>query len=412
MELGKMIIELENNVYNTNILPAILGYLFSGLLIYQFTKYKFLDDIPILSLSFIFLSSGFLIQLTVDNFDIIVCWANYSKNVISLPILTSIILTFLANRLLQSSAKEQEKKEVSILLKSIIEEHLDLEKTNVINGVTVRSVWNIKSLDKDLKSYLSFLENENYDRVFPKISNCNSRHEFYIYYSYNKQYKQIVDSVKKTLNKINEFSQTNDSVCIYNSEDIIRMQQDSKRAMIDYINNFRINYYIFMLWSLVCLFLIETKYTSENKTGIKEKISKMNSDLISHFGVKEYYACEFIQYSTLISNIKKANFYLRKINKISLNTSVVTDLNTPQIYISRLYVKRNTISHRERQTIKDYFSSIYFHNFIGFGVSETKSLNNSKTKFKKWLRDLDIDDEEIEKYLSYMTPEFYQVPSL
>ncbi|MGK7930883.1 MAG: hypothetical protein AB4041_05550 [Microcystaceae cyanobacterium] len=150
------------------IIPALTGYVISGLILWYFLSQK--TKWGIIMSSFFVLSSGFFFQIFL-NPDTLKNFASEYKDVFSLPlftILATVIAIFLGNSLLKYIADKKEKKEIAILFVNTIKSHLKVLKK--INDILYLSVKNLEGNKKYIEIYMKQLkDNKYYETAYKKI---------------------------------------------------------------------------------------------------------------------------------------------------------------------------------------------------------------------------------------------------
>jgi hypothetical protein len=124
-----------NNFHSiTEVLPAILGFSITGILILKFTFFvkipQYNENPPgILISSFIFIVSGFLFEIIYNSWTSIQCW---TKDNSSIAFIFTVIGTFCANRFLKKIADDKQKREISVLFRNSI--NLQVQSLQFIKG--------------------------------------------------------------------------------------------------------------------------------------------------------------------------------------------------------------------------------------------------------------------------------------
>ncbi|MDB9374175.1 hypothetical protein [Nodularia sphaerocarpa] len=105
------------------VLPAIIGFLITGLFILTFVhgvKIPESNETPpgVIMSSFIFIASGFIFQIIYSHWSSIQCWAKHNS---SISFVFTILGTFSINRFLKKLADDKEKREIAVLFRNSID---------------------------------------------------------------------------------------------------------------------------------------------------------------------------------------------------------------------------------------------------------------------------------------------------
>lgn len=164
---------LENII---EIAPALIGFGITGLALLYFLFFSKCQrqQHQIVLLSFSFIGSGFIFQIFITNFEKIKDVIKNINIILNVPILTTALGIFLANRFLKFFTDREQKKEVSILLKHAIELQLKfLEKIDLYTpGTHKKPKDDIKESIEIIDIYLTKLKAINqsyYKTAFDKI---------------------------------------------------------------------------------------------------------------------------------------------------------------------------------------------------------------------------------------------------
>ena len=132
-----------------DILPALFGMSITGsLLVYFFNQYERSRKIIII-LSFLFIASGFTLQIFDNNSHQIDSWLEERKNIFSFPIISAIIGTFAVNKLLKYIADTKEKREMGILFRETI--NLQIRNLKFMQDYIWDNKKRLKSIPDDIE---------------------------------------------------------------------------------------------------------------------------------------------------------------------------------------------------------------------------------------------------------------------
>lgn len=328
------------------ILPTLLAFVVTGIPLIYFMVNKHTKGIIVTS--FVFLLSGFSIQILIDNGESIKNFADHYHNVFSFPLVTVLGTTtgiFLGNQMLRYLANKKERREIAILMTSAIDSH-------IINlgFINLYTLFNNISMNEDfIRLYKSELDN---DEAFKVSFNCigiYEENEIKLISEYYTQLRQCLNYLERLL---------------------ILSKNGHRTAFLFPIVKTSLAFTI--INGALCTYIMSSRYSSNSKTNFQNRFLDEYNQII-HSLIKEFkkssmfYVLDNKFSSDIINNLKDIrNKYQDASNSFELNNHEREVIYICRVCIDAQYNPPSDIIHKVQIKKNDYF--------IAFGNSQEESI--------------------------------------
>ena len=258
-----------NNFHSiTEVLPAILGFSITGILILKFTfsvKIPQYNENPpgILISSFIFIVSGFLFEIIYNSWTSIQCW---TKDNASIAFIFTVIGTFCANRFLKKIADDKEKREISVLFRNSIDSQV--KSLQFINLYLSRISINTKDIN-GIKIYKNnLLTSKAYDTALNKIGIYDEKDIDRIS-EYSNELQQCFNYIERFLTKLDEYIKV----------DKTEYKHEDKLILIIVKNTILTT----SLYGVSISYNLSKRYLKNNSEKLKDEIFKHYEEILDNF---------------------------------------------------------------------------------------------------------------------------------
>ena len=318
-----------NNFHSIiEVLPAILGFLISGILILKFVfsvKIPQYNENPpgILISSFIFIVSGFLFEIIYIYWSSIQSWAEGNSKI---AFIFTILGGFCTNRFLKKIADDKEKREISVLFRNSID--LQVKSLQVINlYLSFASTEENINCMKIYKNNL--LVSKAYDTALNKIGIYDEK-DIDIISKYSNELQQCFNYIECFLI---EFKLDEDIKVKETHFDPIEYQPQYERTLIIV----KIAILTTSLFGIFTSYYLSKRYLNNNSEKLQDEFFNYYEKILDKFKeelkLREFYIMNRVISSDLFDKLK----YIRN-NFIESSNNYNVSSRKP-IYLCRLIIK-------------------------------------------------------------------------
>lgn len=200
---------LHDSLYDSfiRISPAIIGFTITGIILACFLKKE--NPFGIIISSFCFISSGFLFQKVFESWESIRSFMKANEQVLSFPLLSSILVFFISTQLSRIVSVNKEKQETSILFIKSITSHINSLRSIVFftsYNYSVLIVSNNPYPRQKIEIWKNILNNNKYyDIAFSEIG-IYSKFAIELISNYSLSYENTLIYMDSFLLEVDEFN--------------------------------------------------------------------------------------------------------------------------------------------------------------------------------------------------------------
>ena len=352
-----------NNFHSIiEVLPAILGFLISGILILKFVfsvKIPQYNENPpgILISSFIFIASGFLFEIIYICWPSIQCWAENHQSIAFVFTISGTLFTgFCTNGLSRKLADDKEKREISILFRNSIDSQLKSLQfiqgyLNPVYVETHRFFDGENSSSRDI-SLTSMKENRQYVKVY-KNNLLTSK-------AYDTAFNKIGIYDEKDIDIISLYSNELQQCFNYIERLLIKSEPDGyikgdTLILIIVKNTILITY----LFGIFTIYHLSKLYSKNNLGNLQDKFFSDYEEILYNFTQELSNSKSNRMNEGIFSDLFNKLKYIRD-NFIETNNNYNISSRKP-IYIYRVIIRKPVLT---------------WNNIVTFGESPEDAKNN------------------------------------
>lgn len=299
------------------VLPAIIGFLITGLFILTFVhgvKIPESNETPpgIIISSFIFIASGFIFQIIYSHWSSIQCWA---KDNSSISFIFTILGTFLINRFLKKLADDKEKIEIAVSFRNSID-------AQVISLQFIKSYLSLLTSPKEGGiNYIQIYKNDlinskSYDAAFNKIGIYDEK-DIDIIFQYSIQLKQCLNYLERLLIEIES--------------------NECKRVDKNQIKFVRIVIITTSLFGIFTSYYLSKRYLKRNLEKLQNQFFDDYGKILDNLKELLIFSDPYIMNKVFSSDLLNKLKYIRK-NFIETSNNFIIQERKP-IYLYKLPIK-------------------------------------------------------------------------